>query len=98
MGNRPAMPAKSRVRHGHRRMVVERTPGPFQSMQGCNRQQWLPQAPSSKSCTTTDGELYESVYCFSAAWLVTLFEFSAFAFPRPRADYCVLHDRITSTH
>ena len=77
-------PAKSRVRHGHRRMVVERTPWPFPSMQGCNRRQRLPQRPCSNSCKTTDGELYESVYYFSGASLVTIFEFSALAFPRPR--------------
>src|SRR5260370_8169819 len=72
-------------------MVVERTAGLFQSMPGCNRRQRLPQAPYSDSCTTTDGELYESVYCFSAASRVTMFEFSALAFPGPRPSTgCVM--------
>src|SRR6202165_671657 len=59
-------------------------PTAIQSMPGCNRGQRLPEAPSSNSCTTTDGGLYESVYSFSAPSPATTFEFSALAFPRPR--------------
>ena len=73
-------------------------PSAIQSMPGCNRRQRLPEAPSSNSCTTTDGGLYESVYYFSAASPVTSFEFSVLAFPRPRAVYWVGHHRIHSPH
>src|SRR6266853_271767 len=39
-------------------------PSAIQSMPCCSRRQSLPEAPSSNSCTTTDGGLYESVYYF----------------------------------
>jgi hypothetical protein len=58
-------------------------PSAIQSMPGCNPRQRLPEVPSSNSCTTADGGLYESVYYFSAASPVTSFDFSALAFPRP---------------
>jgi hypothetical protein len=73
-------------------------PSAIQSMPGCNWRQRLPEAPSSNSCTTADGGLYKSVYYFSAASPVTSFEFSALAFPRPRAVYWVGQDRIHSPH
>src|ERR1700730_12618641 len=64
-------------------------PSAIQSIEGCNRRQRLAETPSSNSCTTTDGGLYESVCCFSAASLTTIFEIFRSCIPAPSTVYWV---------